>query len=180
MITQFDLSVLDWIQLHLRGGFLDALAPIITLFSEGGFFWIGLTLLLLILPKTRKCGLAMVLALALDVLLCNVIIKPLVARPRPYTYRPELELLVERLSDFSFPSGHTAIAFSGASALLFSKNRLGWAAIVLAALIGLSRLYLYVHYPTDVICGAALGLFCGAAGAYLAEKGCKIYKNRGN
>ena len=147
MITQIDFAVLDWIQLHLRSSFMDALVPIITLFSEGGVFWIGLTVLLLILPKTRKYGVAMLFSLALDVLLCNILIKPLIARPRPYTHRPELTLLVDQLKDFSFPSGHTAIAFAGASSLLFSKVKWGIPALILAALIGLSRLYLYMHFP---------------------------------
>lgn len=178
MITQIDLTILDWIQAHLRCGFLDVFAPFITLFGEGGIFWIVLTLALLVIPRTRKYGLAMFFALALDVLLCNVIIKPLVARPRPYTYRPELELLVERLTDYSFPSGHTAIAFAGSVALLRSRTRWGIPAVILAALIGLSRLYLYVHYPTDVLCGALLGAACGVVGAYLAKLSCKFYKSR--
>lgn len=182
MITQIDLSILDWIQANLRGGFLDAVAPVITLFGEGGIFWIALTVLLLVIPKTRKYGLAMFIALALDVLLCNLIIKPIVARPRPWTYRPGIEAEIAALTklptDFSFPSGHTAIAFAGACGLLFSRNKWGVAAVILALLVGLSRLYLYVHYPSDVLAGAVLGTLCGLAGAILAKKCCIFYKKR--
>lgn len=107
--------------------------------------------------KTRAWGIAVSAALLVDLLLCNVLLKPLVARPRPYTFRPELTLLVKAPRDFSFPSGHAAASFAAASALLYSKCR-GWIpATALAAAIALSRLYLYVHYPSDVICGAVLG-----------------------
>ena len=173
MITQVDLSILDWIQAHLRCGALDFLMPLITLFGEDGIFWIALTLILLAIPKTRRLGGAMFFTLLLDYLTCNLIIKPLVARPRPWIWRPGLEMelakLTELPTDFSFPSGHTAASFAAASALLFSKTRWGIPAVILAALVGMSRLYLYVHYPTDVLCGALLGLLCGLAGVWLVK-----------
>ena len=174
LITQLDLSILDWIQAHLRCGLLDTVMPIITLFGEGGIFWIVLALALLAIPRTRKVGLCMALALIADVLLCNVTIKPLVARPRPWTIRPEMEAVIRELtklpSGYSFPSGHTAVSFSGAGTLLLLKTRGRVPASALAVLVGLSRLYLYVHYPTDVLCGALLGLLCGFLGARVGRK----------
>jgi len=184
VITEIDLAILDWIWENLRCGFLDAVMPVITLFAHHGIFWICLSLLLLAIPKTRKVGLAMCLALVMNVLLCNVLIKPLVARPRPWTHRPELEAAIAALSilptDFSFPSGHTSASFACAMAMARSKSRLGVPALILAALIGLSRLYLYVHYPTDVLCGVLLGAACGILGAYFANIVYKSFKNRRN
>ena len=182
MITQLDLTILDWIQAHLRCGLLDTVMPLITLFGEDGIFWIVLSLALLIIPKTRRIGLTMCVALAADVLLCNILIKPIVARPRPWTFRPGMEEIIAQLTsvpgDFSFPSGHTAIAFAGAGALLFQKNRWGIPAVILAALIGLSRLYLFCHYPTDVLCGALLGLLCGAIGVWIGNRVWAWYERR--
>lgn len=169
MLTQMELTILDGIQAHLRCGVLDAVMPWITLFGEAGIFWILLTLGFLIDPKTRRTGLSMLAALLVDVILCNLCLKPLAARVRPFTYRPELELLVARLSDYSFPSGHTMASFAAAEAMRRTNQR-GWiAAMVLSALIGLSRLYLYVHFPTDVLAGAVLGFACGWAGVYFAD-----------
>ena len=135
MITQAELTALDWIQAHLRSGAMDTVMQVITLFGEYGVFWILLALGLLIYPRTRKLGLAMVFALLLDVVLCNGILKPLVARPRPYTWRPELEV-IRQMRDYSFPSGHTAAAFAGTFALLGMRCR-GWIpALALSVLLG--------------------------------------------
>ena len=174
MITQLDLTILDWIQANLRGPVLDRLMPLITLLGEHGLFWIGLTLVLLIIPKTRRLGGAMAIALVLDYLLCNLTIKPLAARPRPWTYRPDMLEEIQKLttlpSDFSFPSGHAAASFAAASALVFSRNRWGWLAMLAALGVALSRLYLHVHYPSDVLVGALLGVLCGFLGALIVKK----------
>lgn len=178
-MTELDFLILDWIQAHLRCGFLDTLMPLITALGEYGALWILLTALLLIRKDTRKTGVTLAVALALDVLLCNVILKPLVARPRPFALR-EVELLVRAPRDFSFPSGHAAASFAAAGALLFSKSRGRWAALLLAAAIALSRLYLYVHYPSDVVCGTVLGLLCGFLAAIFARKCFPLCKKREN
>ena len=103
--------------------------------------------------------------------LCNVILKPLAARPRPFEVNMGVRLLIEAPKDFSFPSGHTGASFAAAAALFFVGSR-GWIpAAVLAALIGFSRLYLYVHYPTDVLAGALLGIAAGWAA-------CRLFRNR--
>ena len=172
MITQADLTVLDWIQENLRCGFLDTVTPFITGLAEYGMLWIILALCLMIYPKTRKAGAAVAIALVLELIRCSGILKPLFARPRPYLYRPELELLVPKPWDFSFPSGHAAASFSAACALAAMRQR-GWlVALGLSVLIGLTRLYLFVHYPTDVLAGALLGLLCGLAGAFLVSWSC--------
>lgn len=177
-MTQLDLMILDWIQAHLRCGFLDFLMPLVTMLGEVGIIWILLALVLLARKDTRPLGLAVAAALAVDVLLCNVIIKPLVARPRPFTLR-EVALLVPPPKDFSFPSGHTAASFAAVGALWREKSRLRVPALALAIAIALSRLYLYVHYPSDVFAGLLLGLACGFAGSFFAgiwRARCKNHK----
>lgn len=168
MLT-WEFSVLDFIQAHLRSGAGDMIMPFVSRLGDGGVIWAVLALLLLIFPKTRKTGAVLTAALALDVLCCNLILKPLVARIRPYDINTAVQLMVSRPSDFSFPSGHTAASFAASSALYFSRSRLRFPALVLAALIGFSRLYLYVHYPTDVLAGAVLGALLGWAGSALVS-----------
>lgn len=179
----FDFPVLDYIQSHMRCGFLDFLMPIITLFGDGGVFWILLTAVLLFIKKTRRYGLAMAVALIADVIICNLIIKTAVGRIRPYDINTAVQLIVSKPTDWSFPSGHTAASFAGASALMFSGCRRYWIfAMILAALIGFSRLYLYVHFPTDVIFGAVAGLAAGLIGgltaSYLLKKSAEIKARR--
>lgn len=169
MLTELELSILDFIRTHLTCGFLDTVMPLITRLGNGGIFWIALAVLLLIPRKTRKLGAAMAIAMLLDLLLCNLLLKPLVARTRPFALR-DVALLIEAPHDYSFPSGHTAVSFAAAGALSFMKARGSRPALILASLIGLSRLYLYVHFPTDVLGGVLVGLFCGFFGAYLTKK----------
>lgn len=169
-MTQLDFTILDWLQTHLQCGLLDRVMPWITALGEFGAIWILLALVLLIRKDTRPLGVCVAAALAVDLLLCNALIKPLVARPRPFALRPEVLRLIPPPSDFSFPSGHTAASFAATAALWRGKSRLWIPAVVLAAAIGLSRLYLGVHYPSDVLCGALLGIFCGLIGAFFAGK----------
>lgn len=171
MILQMDLAILDFIRANIWCAFLDGIMPIITLFGESGLFWIILTLVLLAVPRTRPLGLCTALALILELLACNVLLKPLVARPRPWNYRPELaqQILIALPTDYSFPSGHTAGSIAAASAMALCKEpRAPWA-VLLAVLVGLSRLYLCVHFFSDVLCGALLGLLCGWAGTMLGK-----------
>lgn len=168
MLT-WEFSVLDFIQTHLRSGFGDTVMPFITHLGDGGTIWIVLALALLIHPKTRQAGAALLTALVIGVICCNVILKPFVARVRPCDVNTAVQLLVPRPDDFSFPSGHTGASFEGAAVLYFHKSRLRFPALVLAVLIGFSRLYLYVHYPTDVLAGAALGVLLGWVGCALVS-----------
>lgn len=119
----------------------------------------------------------MAAALILDVILCNGIIKNAVARMRPYDRNPVVELLIQKPDDYSFPSGHTAASFAAMSALYFGGERYLWKpALVLAVLMAFSRLYLYVHYPTDVLAGAFLGVLCGYLGNRVVQRGWKENK----
>lgn len=169
-MTAIDLSILDFIQAHFRCGFLDAFMPFVTKFGEKGLFWIALTVLFLCIPKTRKLGVAMGLALALDFVFTNLLIKPLVARVRPYDINTAVTLLVAKPTSYSFPSGHAAASFAAATALCRGRKDYGIPALILAALVSLSRLYLYVHYPSDVLAGTVIGILCGFAGFWLAGR----------
>lgn len=137
----------------------------ITRLGDAGIIWIMLSIVLLLIPKTRKSGAVMVVALVVDVLLCNIVLKNLVARTRPYDVNTGVHLLVAKLHDYSFPSGHTAASFASVTALYLAGEKKLWKfALVLACLIAISRLYLYVHYPTDVLGGILFGVISGYLG----------------
>lgn len=162
-----EIQILDWIQ-TIRTPAGDVLMPFITSLGDGGIIWIVLTAALLAIPKTRKTGIVLVAALVLDVIICNGIIKNLVARTRPYDVNTAVDLMICKPRDYSFPSGHTAASFAAASALYFAGEKRLWKpAIVLAVLIAFSRLYLYVHFPTDILGGILVGVLCGYAGKRL-------------
>lgn len=165
----FEFAVLDFIQSNLRCSFLDAVIPFITKLGNGGAIWVVSALVLILIPKTRKTGVIMAVSLALEALCCNVLIKPLVSRVRPCDVNTTVQLLIAHPTDYySFPSGHTGISFAAASALYFGKSRLWIPAAILAVLIGFSRLYLYVHYPSDVLAGAFIGIAAGWIGFALS------------
>lgn len=175
LAVSFDLPILDWIQANLQSSFLDTVMPIITLFGEGGIFWIAWAAILLFIPKYRKTGIGMLLALIMGVLICNVTLKPLVRRIRPYDFQEQhygilINLLIDRMHDYSFPSGHTIASFEAAVVLLLNDKRMGIPAMVICVLVTLSRLYLYVHYPTDVIFSIFAGTLFAFLGNALAPK----------
>ena len=165
----FDLPILNWIQQNMQSTFLDFIMPFITILGDAGIFWIACSVILMFIPKYRKAGFSMGLALIFGVVVCNMILKPLVGRIRPYNYNLDVlklqwqdflvhgKLLVETPHDFSFPSGHTIASFEASVALYKNDKRLGIPALILAVLIAFSRMYLYVHYPTDVIASVILG-----------------------
>ena len=168
----FDLPILEWIRANVWCEVLDVAMPIITTFGDGGIFWIAWSVLLMFFPKTRKTGLGMAFALVMGLVVCNLTLKPMVARIRPYDLQAELgvtiNLLQGTMHDFSFPSGHTIASFEAATVLLKNSKKMGIPAYILAILIAFSRLYLYVHYPTDVIASIILGTLFALIGDALA------------
>lgn len=165
----FEFTLLNGLQqLHIP--VMDALAIFFNYAGEHGEIWILFTVLLLLTRKNRRAGLAMALALVLYLVVGSGILKPLFARPRPCDLNPAITMLVPRPHGWSFPSGHTCSAFSAAFALFLQKRRLGIAALVLAAFIGFTRLYLYVHFPTDVLAGAAVGVALGTVSSWSANR----------
>ena len=179
----FDLPILDWIAANLWCPFLDAVMPVITLLGDAGIFWIAIAVVLLFFPKTRKIGLGMGAALVMGLLICNCMLKPLTARIRPYDYQLQhfgvtIKLLIEAQHDFSFPSGHTIASFEAATVILLHNKKFGIPAMLLACLIAFSRLYLYVHYPTDVLASVILGTAFAILGSFLVKQGYKLWENR--
>ena len=165
----FELKMLDFIHNLLGSTFSDNFFAFITKLSDGGIFFIILGLVLLIFKKTRKAGITVLLSIIIGYITGNLILKNIVARTRPYDVNTALEIITKRPTDYSFPSGHTLVAIESAFSIFFYNKKWGTAAIVLAVLIGLSRLYLYVHYPTDVLAGALLGFFTAFAAKKLTD-----------
>ena len=166
-----EFSILDFIQNQFRTSFGDFVMPLISKLGNGGIIWLVLSGLLCVFPKYRKAGVTMLTALALDVLLCNVMLKPLVGRMRPFTVNTGVELLINAPKDFSFPSGHTAASFASVSALYFAgRKRMAAGTLIVSVLIAFSRMYLYVHYPTDVLGGLIIGLLCGWIADMIIQK----------
>ena len=170
----FDFEILEFIQTNLRNAFCDVIFPAVTHLGDGGAFWIALSLILFIIPKTRKIGLCSGLALLINLVIVNFGLKPIIARTRPYDMIEEyaahgLNLLTKIQTDFSFPSGHTSSSFASATALFAHNKKAGAAALMLAVVIAFSRLYVAVHFPSDVFAAVIIGVICGIL-AYIIMK----------
>ena len=175
LAVSFDLPILDWIAANLWCPVLDVAMPIITLLGDAGIFWIAVSVLFMLTKKYRKIGIGMMFALMMGLVVCNIWLKPTIARIRPYDFQmqyfmKEIPLLVGGMHDLSFPSGHTIASFEAAVVILLNNKKLGIPAMILACLIAFSRLYLYVHYPTDVLFSIVLGTAFAFLGNFLAKK----------
>lgn len=167
-VQNLDGEILLQIQQHLRTDMLTPFMKIVTFLGNGGWFWILCAVVLLAVPKTRKTGYAAVLSLIFGVIVTNLLLKNIVARPRPFAEIEALIPLIAKPTDFSFPSGHTTASFAVALVMLrMLPKKIGIPAVVLAALVAFSRLYLGVHYPTDVLAG----FFVALVGSSLAVWG---------
>lgn len=168
---QWDGDFLLWVQEHLRFDGLTPFMKAVTVLGNAGVFWLALTFLMFFIPKTRRAALASTLGIVFVYITCNLITKNLVNRIRPYEVVEGLERLVAKPTDASFPSGHTAISFGSAVALFFYLDRrLGIGLLSLAAMIAWSRLYVGVHYPTDVLGGLVFGVTMGILGHLAADR----------
>lgn len=161
-LINLDGQVLMFIQEHLRFSEISPIVVAITKLGNGGFIWIVLSVLLLFPKKTRRAGILSLVALLGSLCITNFFLKNYVARVRPYEVVEGLHCLVERAKDWSFPSGHASAAFASAVVIYKSRpKRLGVPCMILAFAIALSRLYVGIHYPSDVICGAVIGTLIG-------------------
>ncbi|MCM1043955.1 MAG: phosphatase PAP2 family protein [Candidatus Gastranaerophilales bacterium] len=149
---------------ELHRDWLDPIMVFFTTLGNAGLFWIALSVVLSCIPKTRKCGLTMLFGMALTYLFGNILLKNLVARPRPCAIDKSVTLLIPFPREYSFPSGHSSNGFTAAFILFGYYRKMGVAALAVAAIIAFSRMYLFVHYPTDILGGICVGL----ADAYLA------------
>ena len=172
-IYSFDYSILNYLNEHFHNAFFDGFFSIITHLADAGWFWIALAALLLCFKKTRKTGCVMGAALLMGVIFGNGILKPLIHRVRPYdnaAWSPAVTratLLISPPSDYPSPSGHTLASFEGAFGIFLCNKKWGAPALVLAVLIAFSRLYFYIHYPTDVIGGMILGIGFAVAAFFI-------------
>ena len=152
-----DGQILLWIQDNVRNDFLTPIFKFITSLGNSGWFWIAVTILCLLFVKTRKVGVLSAIALIGSVVINNLILKNLIARTRPYEVIEGLERIIEAQPDYSFPSGHAGASFAAAVIFfIYLPKKFGVPALVLAILISLSRLYVGVHYPTDILAGALI------------------------
>lgn len=158
LLQSFDWVILNWIHNNLQCGFLDFLMPKITVLGDMGAVWIVAAIVLLFTKKYRKQGVLLLGSLVLCVLIGNLCLKPLIARARPCWLKNGILLLISNPTDFSFPSGHTLASVAGATGLFLTNRKFGWFAIPLATVIAFSRLYLYVHFPTDVFASICFGI----------------------
>ncbi len=169
LLWRFDFEILFFIKNHIRNSVLDVIVPFYTNLGDDGIIWIALGLVLLFPKKTRKCGIMVLAALLVMLVVNNIILKNIIARPRPCATYPELVELVKIPTSYSFPSGHTVSAMAVAFTVFSQNKKYGAITIIFALLMGLSRLYVGVHFPTDVfggiLVGAAIAYF-----VYIAEK----------
>ena len=169
-LLNLDDGFLLYLQNVVRNPVLDKMMIFITSLGDGGMIWIAATILLLIPKKTRKIGCMSAAALLGSLVINNHLIKNLVQRPRPFVTFTDLQIIIPTPSEFSFPSGHTSSSF--AAAAVFYRHlpkKLGLPSVILAGLIGFSRLYVGVHYPTDVIAGVAMGILLRYLGEFLVN-----------
>lgn len=174
-LLNLDGGFLLFLQESVRNPMLDSLMKFITALGNGGMIWIGATILLLIPKKTRSIGMMSAVALLGSLIINNNIIKNIVQRPRPFVTFTDLQIIIPTPSEYSFPSGHTSSSF--AAAAVFYRHlpkKLGLPSVILAGLIGFSRLYVGVHYPTDVIAGVIMGILL----SYLAESLVNLLRNK--
>ncbi len=153
-----EFAFLYWIQ-EMRNPVMDKIMAACTFLGNGGWFWIGIGIILFMIPRTRRAGAGVLISLALGFIAGNIVLKNLIGRQRPCWLDQTVVLLIENPRDFSFPSGHSLASFEGAVSIFLYDKRWGSAAIILAAFIAFSRLYLFVHFPTDVLAGMILGTF---------------------
>lgn len=168
---QVDLSILLWIQNHLRADFMTGFWKAVTHLGDYGWFWIALGILFLVYRKTRPVGISVLMSLVIEALITNIFLKNWIARIRPYDYSNEVILLIEKQIDFSFPSGHSGASFAAAYICVrMLPKRYGVPLFILAILISFSRLYVGVHFPSDVLGGVLLGLGSGIVTEVLMKR----------
>lgn len=156
-MTAIELNILQSIQ-EWRVPWLDRLMVGISFLGNAGWIWIALAVACLFFPKKRKLGITIGVALLLSLIMVNWTIKPLVSRARPFTYYENFRLLILIPAETSFPSGHASSSFAAATACFIGDKKLGSFALILAVLIAFSRLYLFVHFPSDVLAGVLFGV----------------------
>ena len=164
IIQNIDNCILQFIQINMRSSMMDKVMPLITSLGNGLTIWMLIGVILIINKKYRRHGIMIIISLILCVIVGNLSLKPLVARVRPFNATPLLDvLLIKPPTDFSFPSGHAMCSFASGVVMFYMNKKIGTFALILSSFIGFSRLYLYVHYPSDVFCGMVIGILLGVS-----------------
>ena len=170
-IENIDFSILFFIQENIRCAFLDVVMPFISMLCDNGEIWILIGIVLLFFKKYRKFGVFVLVAMLMGSLIGNEILKPIIARPRPCHLLSSLhDMLVKIPHSYSFPSGHTTSSVVAATVLMRANKKFGFFAVPLAFLIAFSRMYLFVHFPTDILGGTVLGVLVGFFTVTLGNK----------
>ncbi len=179
-MNQFEASILLWIQENLRGA-LDGFWVFITHLGDGGYLWIAIGIALLIFKKTRPVGITVLLSLAINACMTNLTLKDFFGRIRPFNVNPEIVTLIKHPSSFSFPSGHTSGSFSAALVLFHMlPKKLGVPAVVLATMIAFSRMYVGVHYPTDILGGIVVAIIASTVAILITKKVMETWQKQKN
>lgn len=173
LIQSIDFQILDFIQNFIKNDILDPVMLGLSYMGQAGAVWIILGIALAVFRKTRPAGVCLLASIALGYLAGDIVIKNLVARSRPFLINTDIKLNILAPSGYSFPSGHCTAAFAAVTSLfgmLKEKRWIAFCALALAVLIAFSRLYNYVHFPSDVLCGTLLGILCGLIAVFIFKK----------
>lgn len=155
---------------NIHNPVLDKIMIVLSTIGDAGLLWIGVAILLICMKKYRKCGLQVAVAMLLTFIVGNLILKNMIHRDRPCWIDPSITLLVKSPSDYSFPSGHSMNGFTASVSILLCDKKLGIPAVILASAIAFSRLYNFVHFPTDVIAGIVIGIVSALFVNYLFQR----------
>ena len=168
IIEKYDIKAAKYINSHFQHKRLDPLMKFFTYLGNLGLLWIGISILFILRHESRKTGIILICSLLMTTILGEGIIKHIVRRKRPFIKMNICDqLIIGTPSTYSFPSGHTASSFAASAVFLAINSRISIIIVLIATLIGFSRIYLKVHYVSDVIGGAVLGLLCGSITVYL-------------
>lgn len=161
-VESIDFAILDFIQNTFRCVFLDYVMAFFSYIGEAGGVWIIASVIMMCFRRTRATGVMVLCAMLAGFLIGEIGLKNLIGRPRPFVVNPSVELFIAPPDSYSFPSGHSCSSFAAATVIFLRDKRLGVPALAVAFLIAFSRLYNYVHFPSDVLCGIILGIVCAA------------------
>ena len=180
LIQKIDVTILVFINNNMHSPFMHKTMVAITSLGNIGAIWIVIAVALIISKKYRNIGFMVILALILGSILGEGIIKHVVKRLRPSFNLQSINLMIANPASYSFPSGHTTSSFAAAGILSRYLKKYSLEIFSLAALIAFSRLYLYVHYPSDVLAGIILGLLCSKATLYIFSKTNIVFYKKGS
>lgn len=166
---QWEFNILYALQ-ELHSPIMDKIMIFITQLGDDGLFWIGIGIVCLVMKKHRRMGLQVLMSMLFTFIIGNLILKNLFARQRPCAIDPSIELIIPYPSEFSFPSGHTMNGVTAAMALFLNNKKIGIPALMIAALIAFSRMYHFVHFPTDILGGFCVGFTVAIVVNYVFDK----------